>query len=621
MKKLFAAVLALVMTLTLAACDEDVEDQFVDITLESDVAEAELTQDPDEVTEGMEVTVTASEVEGYDFQRWIDTDTDDDVSTDRNYTFTVEEDVTLEAVYEEDDTSGNGGDTYTVDVSTDLESADLTVSEDGPYEEGDEITVDAPDVDTYNFVRWINADTEEEISTDQSYTFTVEESLNLEAVYEDTLEDDERTAQTIVDESSEDMSYLDTMMDEFDPAEGMTMTMHMAMEEEDPETGDIMTYDMQVELSTNLDDDENRISKLSVTMDMPDKDETMTMTMFMEESADSFTYTIDAGMFIDMMEDDLEMDADLRKLLDLDNDYVYLTIPKDLEGSDMEVVHEQMMDAVYIQLLGPDYDESDVPEFDDEAMTNLMDQLDSLKDLMNFSNLSSYDDFDLEMERNGAIAEGTFTLGGESLKDFMEDLVEEVYTDLESMDETGEMQPYDEFTGTTEYHGMMALVQSMQIPVTMEYNAEDEELFIDVNMNTLLDNLSNYDSEEESLDTIQDITMEMTMEKGTTIDDDLPDAKNLEVIGEELLKVMTVVDTSAYLGGIVEDTDLSPGTYTVSELETMGAGHSLTLPFIDKEKSEVTIDDSGDTLSADIDLYYAHDESRVFVDSPLTLSD
>ncbi|MFW6298716.1 MAG: InlB B-repeat-containing protein, partial [Bacillota bacterium] len=106
MKKLFASALALIMALTLAACGEDLEDELVDITLESDVEEAELTQDPAEATEGMEVTVSASEVEGYDFVRWIDTESEDELSDERDYTFTVEEPVTLEAVYEESDGDG-----------------------------------------------------------------------------------------------------------------------------------------------------------------------------------------------------------------------------------------------------------------------------------------------------------------------------------------------------------------------------------------------------------------------------------------------------------------------------------------------------------------------------------
>ncbi|MFW5895000.1 MAG: InlB B-repeat-containing protein [Bacillota bacterium] len=616
MKKLFALALTLVMAMTLAACGEDLDDEQIDITLESDVEEAELTQDPTEVTEGMEVTVSASAVEGYDFVRWIDADSEEELSTDRDYTFTAEEAMTLEAVYEDTE-----DETYSLDLASNVSDVSFDVSEEGPYDEGDEIAIEAPDLDTYNFVRWINADTDEELSTDRAFTLLVEEDMNLEAVYEDTLTSDERTAQDVVDDASDDPESLDTLMSDFTSADGMTMTLDMAMTQElatnpdDPDSTDTeeVTYDMLVEFATEKVDDE-RITKLDLSMTMPGMEESTTMTVFMEEGEDATTYTMDAAMLINAIEQDFE--GDVKDMFAIDSDYVEFTVPHDLEGSEMEVVYDQISDAIYSQISGDDTGDSEDPELDEDAMDALIENLEGVKDFMNFERLSSYDDFDLDMERDGNVAEGTFTLGGSSLKALVEDMVEDIYTSMEAADESGELDPYNEFTGTTEYNVAMAAIESIQIPVTMQYDAEADSMFIDMGMNTLVNNLSNID---ESFDSIQDMTMEMTMDKSADLDGNIPEGKDLEVIAEELMKVLTVYETNSYLAGIAEDSDLSADTYTVSDLESEGAGHVLELPFIDPELSEVTIDDSDATF--EISLYYAHDESAVFEDTPLSLSD
>ncbi|MFW5894424.1 MAG: lipoprotein [Bacillota bacterium] len=623
MKKLFASALALIMALTLAACGEDLEDELVDITLESDVEEAELTQDPAEATEGMEVTVSASEVEGYDFVRWIDAESEDELSDERDYTFTVEESVTLEAIYEESDGDGNGDDTYTVDLSSNVSRAELSVSDEGPYEEGDEVTVDAPDLETYNFVRWVDADSDDELSTDRSYTFTVDEDLKLEAVYEDTLSTDERKAQDVVDDASDDPEALDTLMADFTSSDAMTMTLDMSMTQEvlsdpdDPESTETeeVTYDMLVEIETQMVDGE-RVTKLEMTMTVPDMEESTTITLFMEEGEDATTYTMDAAMILDMLDD--EAGSDVREMFAIDGDYVKMAVPHDLEDSDMEPIYDQLKEAFYTEMYGEDYDEDDVPELDEDAMDALIENLESLEDFMSFENLSSHEDFELDMERDGNVAEGTFTLGGAPLRAMAEDMIEEIYTSMEALDENDELEPYEDFKATTEYNLAMGYIESMQIPVSMEYDAEEDSMFIDLGMNTLIENLSDLD---ESLDAIEDMKMEMTMEKSADLEDGAPEAKDLEVIAEELMKLVTVIETAEYLGGIAEDTDISEGTHTVTELESEGMGHLFDLPFIDPELSEVTIDDTDEPSDYEIELYYAHDESAVFADTSLTLDD
>ncbi len=615
MKKLFAAIVTLIMAFTLAACGEQVDDQFVDITLESDLAEAELSRTPEEATEGMDVTVTASEVDGYDFVRWIDADTQDELSTERTFTFVVEGPITLEAVYEETADPGNGDEeTYSVNVTSDLEAATLSLSQDGPFDEGEEITVEASEVDTYNFVRWVDADTDAELSTDRTYTFNVDQDLTLKAVYEDALTENERTAQTIVDGASEDTAYLDTVMEDFDPDEGMTMTMHMAIEEYDPETEEVTVYDITIELATETVG-ETRMTKLSVHMDMPDMPEPLAMTMFMEEDEDTMTLTMDAGMILDMFENEEEID--MRTLLDMDSDYVYLSVPKDLEGTEQEIVYEQLMEAILVQMFGPDHDESDLPEFDESMMETLFEHMDDLKDLLNFSQISTYDEVDLVMERDGHLAIGTLSIGGAALRAYAEDLFEQVYTTLEMLDEEDELMPYEDIITTQDYNMIMGAIGMIpEMTMTMEYDAENEVMHMDMDVYTLLNFFMEDDPEFEN---VEDITMEMTMEKGTTIADDLSDAVNLEVIAKEIIQAFTVVESAEYLGGIAEDGDIPEGTHTLNELA--GMGHPFYMPFIDLEESVVTVDLSGEEPLYSLTLHYTHNQEPVFADTTVTIQD
>lgn len=84
----------------IAVYEEKVDVETYEITLESDHADADLAVTPEaEVEEGEEVTISASEIDDYVFMHWIDTATGDVFSEEMEYTFTVEEDMTLEAVY------------------------------------------------------------------------------------------------------------------------------------------------------------------------------------------------------------------------------------------------------------------------------------------------------------------------------------------------------------------------------------------------------------------------------------------------------------------------------------------------------------------------------------------
>ena len=608
MKKIIGFILTLVMAFTLAACDQAGADVFVDITLESNVTEAELTQDPAEVTEGMEVTVTASELNTYDFTAWVDSESDTEVSTERVYTFTVDGPVTLEAVYDDD--------SYSLSMSSDID-ATLTASQEGPFEPGDEVTVTANQLDTYTFLYWMDADSEAVLSENTSYTFSVDEDMTIEAVYEDTLTANERIAHTMVEQTTMNAAYLDTFMSDFTDSESMSMSMNMGMEMADPNNaGETIVYDMQIGMTTTTNSEGNLLTKLNVVMDMPYMgDGPLTMTAFMEENDDSTKFIVNAEMLLDMLVQ--QEGIDIRTLMDLDSDYVHYTIPHNLEGTDQEVIYDDIIAAIYSEILGAGYEESDLPDFDQTTIDALFGNFGDIMAFMSFQQFSSYEDVDLVMSREGTMASGTLSMGGDALEAFAEDFFEEVYTTLKILDETDELPPYSEVITTQEYNLIMGLIgMSPDMNVEMDYDAETESMTVDMNVYTFLNFLF---GDSPDFENVNDISMTMTMEKDATIDEDFSNSTNLESLGEEFIQIMSVVSTSAFLGNVAGDSEVPDGTHTLNELEVLS--HYMDIPFVDKDMSEVTIDTSGSTPVYSIELYYQHNSQPVFVDPEATFTD
>lgn len=124
--------------------------------------------------DGNSITVTATPSDGYHFVKW--TENGNEVSTDASYTFTVDKDRTLTAVFAEDEQPTPA---YTVSVTA---SVGGSVSGGGTYDENTSATVIAtPDTD-YQFKGWTENGTQ--VSTEARYTFTVIANHTLVAVFE-----------------------------------------------------------------------------------------------------------------------------------------------------------------------------------------------------------------------------------------------------------------------------------------------------------------------------------------------------------------------------------------------------------------------------------------------------
>ncbi len=113
--------------------------------------------------QGTSCTVTATANTGYSFTNW--TENGNVVSTDANYTFTVEGDRNLVANFQTQ--------TYSITASADP-SAGGNISGSGAFNYGQSCTLTALANQGYTFVNWTKNGTQ--VSTNASYTFTVTES-------------------------------------------------------------------------------------------------------------------------------------------------------------------------------------------------------------------------------------------------------------------------------------------------------------------------------------------------------------------------------------------------------------------------------------------------------------
>lgn len=161
-----------------------------------------------------EVTVTATPNAGYEFVQWnkITDNNGTEVSekvegAEVAYTFAVTEDVHLRAEFRLIPVVKNQ---YRVTV-TSSDTAMGTVSmdhEDGVYEDGEDVTVTATAAEGYHFVGWKLKDSEDILSTDAKYIFTISENVELIGVFEKDEEPEQViTAEEIVRQIVADKSF------------------------------------------------------------------------------------------------------------------------------------------------------------------------------------------------------------------------------------------------------------------------------------------------------------------------------------------------------------------------------------------------------------------------------
>ena len=120
---------------------------------------------------GSTCTVHANAATGYNFLRW--TENGNQVSTNANYTFTVNSNRNLVAHFQ--------AQSYTISVSANPSNGG-TVTGSGQYQQGQSCTVTATAATGYTFSRW--TENGQQVSTQASYTFTVNGNRNLVAQFQ-----------------------------------------------------------------------------------------------------------------------------------------------------------------------------------------------------------------------------------------------------------------------------------------------------------------------------------------------------------------------------------------------------------------------------------------------------
>lgn len=141
------------------------------ITTASDPIEGGTTTGDGVFEEGTEVTVTAEANGDFVFVNW--TENEESVSEEPSYTFTVNSNRNLVAIF--------ALDTYTISVSANPSNGG-SVSGNGTYHQGQSCTVIASSADGYSFLNW--TENEEEVSTKANYTFEVNRDRSLVANFE-----------------------------------------------------------------------------------------------------------------------------------------------------------------------------------------------------------------------------------------------------------------------------------------------------------------------------------------------------------------------------------------------------------------------------------------------------
>ena len=165
---------------TLAACG-DKETKVYDVTLESNIEEITPTLLENKVVDGVQSYVLFTyETEGYTFEYWHIVGETDQLSTELSFSYTPKADVVIEAYYIEEVITT----AYTVTVTSNVESINVTVNFALTSSGAMQYELIAPVADDFSFLYWMDINTQEILSTDQTFAFVAEKEKSVEAIYE-----------------------------------------------------------------------------------------------------------------------------------------------------------------------------------------------------------------------------------------------------------------------------------------------------------------------------------------------------------------------------------------------------------------------------------------------------
>ena len=153
------------------------EDDYI-LTLTSNIPGAPVSFTPEiGLVHGTEITLTAGAVDGYRFEYFKDLGSGMIFTDQDTFTFYLQDNHDFKAVYIEEGL-------YDLYLSSNVETATLSIDMDGPYEYGEDVLLSASFVDDHRFVHWVDLFNDEILSDSSEYLQTVDGSRHIVAIYE-----------------------------------------------------------------------------------------------------------------------------------------------------------------------------------------------------------------------------------------------------------------------------------------------------------------------------------------------------------------------------------------------------------------------------------------------------
>lgn len=176
MRKLICILLTLVIVLTCATAFAAPEGGSYTVTVKVETEGTGTVTGGGTYSAGKNAALTATPADGYVFAGWFkEGDLENPVSTDAEFTYSLEEDRTFVARFDKK---------YTVTLSSEPEGGgSVSQSGSGEYMQGDSVTVTAQPAENYTFLGWFDASaaSADPISAEASYTFEVQNDVQLAA--------------------------------------------------------------------------------------------------------------------------------------------------------------------------------------------------------------------------------------------------------------------------------------------------------------------------------------------------------------------------------------------------------------------------------------------------------
>jgi|GEM_PF-1097327 len=673
MKKLFVVVLLALSTLALAACNVRVVEQAT-ITLTSDLEEAVLTIAPSATVDvDTEVTVEASEIDGYTFTHWENVETGVEVSTDRVYTFPAVANMTLKAVYLED----TAVEDVDIVLSSDLGEAVLSKTPTGPVAPGTEVTVSASSVSGYVFLHWLDSDAEAVLTENASHTFSLSQNMNLVAVYAQEAVDDVNIA---FESNVSGATMTKTPTGAVAPGTEVTIS---ASEE----SGYVFEHWLDVSTSAVVSENRSHTFVLNqnrtlravylteaaheakLVLEAFDGDLTHLeplMANFM--ASDAFTIEFEMVMqiaeaailsseaerhemrfvyrnveFEDTMMHELEVYA---KLPDMDipgdalelhfivvehEDYIemYADVGVLLDQLSMETgmnlrlmlgfandyvyvnLPHEMVEDFFGELLVMFEDEMGEIDFDPAMIDVVLAELHRFEKYFTLDYYDAHEDLDLDMEREDSHIHTIMTMNSDLIKALFEDLFEDVYSIAYLVAEEGELPPYEDFIASPDYAEMMLMLGMIEpFAMTMTYEPSTEDwMRLSLDLHEILEPYG------DGMDVVEEFYINIDFHSDAEIT--LPtDAKDVTDLAKEMLQFALMMEVMQFSYRVLHQPDVPEDTYTLSDLDALG--YSFNMPFIDREMSTVTV--ASDKTDFELDFYLSSNNEALF-HAPISLDE